>query len=293
MNDHTKPDPNILSGLRKALIGTLPLHDKAGKNPIEGMFPGNAAGKLLAKQALDASWIQEVKVRKSETKTAKSGKTTTSTKEISEWGLTHSGRKYLLEADSPKPILEALLPVIKKIGEPQAPPNPELFRAVIEKATATCMGTIREAFGDLQREVLRVLTPASDVPPVHPSTVLSALMTALQKVEPATVVVPVIKPDLIEYSGHDSKTLGNEILSFVEKSKESGQDRVPFNTLFTELKRSHPHLHVGAFHDALRALEADGRIKFGGWSKMIDDIPVPELALFISHKVMYHVHPAH
>jgi hypothetical protein len=65
-----------------------------------------------------------------------------------------------------------------------------------------------------------------------------------------------------------------------------------FSELYDALDRSHPTLTIGVFHDTLRALDDANRIRLSGWSRMLDDMPRPELALFVSHKVMYYAQPA-
>ena len=58
------------------------------------------------------------------------------------------------------------------------------------------------------------------------------------------------------------------------------------------LRGGHPEMTAGTFHDALRRLDRDGRIKLGGWPKSINDLPEPELALFVRHKVVYYATPS-
>jgi hypothetical protein len=52
-----------------------------------------------------------------------------------------------------------------------------------------------------------------------------------------------------------------------------------------------PRLTIGAFHDALRRLADGGRLRLSGWPKILDDVPDPQLALFVSSKVTYSAHP--
>jgi len=64
-------------------------------------------------------------------------------------------------------------------------------------------------------------------------------------------------------------------------------------TCWNYLKEWHPQLTPGAFQDALRKLYDAGRLRLGGWPRMLDDIPQPQLAFFVSSTVMYYAHPAH
>src|SRR4051794_36260784 len=103
----------ILEGLRKALSGPRPL---LGKD--EALFPSGAKGKAVAQAAVDQGFlIGRTEIVQPATKKEKA-------KEVVLGELTAKGRAHVLEADSPKAVLEALLPAVRAL-EPglTRPPN--------------------------------------------------------------------------------------------------------------------------------------------------------------------------
>jgi hypothetical protein len=124
--------------------------------------------------------------------------------------LTEKGRQHVLDADSPKAVLEALLPAVHALAVGPAPgqkadgPRPEL-----EKATQACVKAVEGAFAKLQKaleaafarleQAVAKATPAPPVgPPLDPAPVLAALQAALARVAtPARAgVSPAAQPSL-------------------------------------------------------------------------------------------------
>jgi hypothetical protein len=142
-------DPAILAGLRKALAGPLPLQVKGA---ADGLFPAGQKGKPLATTAVAKGWLAERK----ELRTT-GAKRKTQKEVVVGWELTDAGRQHLAEADSPKPILEALLPVLHRIADrpvaPPAGPSTESFGRAVADATATCVRAIEESFAKLQKAI--------------------------------------------------------------------------------------------------------------------------------------------
>ncbi len=142
-------DPSILAGLRKALAGPQPLQ---AKGAADGLFPAAKKGKPLADAAVTKGWLAERKELR-----ASGAKGKTQKEVVVGWELTEAGRRHLAEADSPRPILEALLPVLQRIADrpaaPQAGPSAESFGRAVEDATATCVRAIEESFTRLQKSI--------------------------------------------------------------------------------------------------------------------------------------------
>jgi hypothetical protein len=70
---------------------------------------------------------------------------------------------------------------------------------------------------------------------------------------------------------------------------ERGQD-CPFPTLYDHLKTIDAALSIGAFQDFLRSMRERDRLRLTGWAGPLDAMPHPELALFVSSKVMFYAH---
>lgn len=267
----------ILSGLRKALVGARRLTGDGE----ESLFPKGAGGKKLAQAAIDQGLLL-VRMEKAGGK----GKPV-------EFGeLTVTGRKHVLTSDDPKPILEALLPSVKALFRPAIPAeNPIAFRQEVEKAKADCVKAIEDAItkqqeavtkalGQLEQSLTSSLAAQTPPPAVDPGPALAALEAALARVTaPATAPATDRSPSALE----------DPIVAFLEKWARGCQ----FDVLWNYLKEQHLLITIGAFQDTLRALADAGRIRLSGWPRMIDDIPHPELALYVSSKVMYYAHPAH
>ncbi len=293
MAEAPSPDPALLTGLRKAKVGPLPLQEKGA---VGGMFPKGKAGEPLAKHAQQEGLVEEVKEKREVTTTSR-GKSKTTTKDVViGWGLTPAGLQYLADADSPKAALEALLPYVQKLAGPTAQPTTDFtaFAGTVDKATRECVSAIEKAFAGLRADVLRAVAPSNGAA-LDPAPILAALTTALSRIESPTIKPPVVakQPDPTPKPAPDSAgAVTDEIVSFVATWTREKTVGPPLDAIMKHLRVSHPQLTVGAFHDALRRLVGANppSIKLSGWSKTIHELPDPELALFVKHTVMYYAH---
>src|SRR6266511_1346651 len=110
-----QPNPALLPALRKALAGPRTLLGD-GDEPL---FPKGAAGKRLAHAAIQ----QELLVSR-KTTIKVDGKN----KRVEQGELTEKGRQFVLHADDPKPVLEALLPAAQALAAHRTGANTEPFR---------------------------------------------------------------------------------------------------------------------------------------------------------------------
>lgn len=86
--------------------------------------------------------------------------------------------------------------------------------------------------------------------------------------------------------------LASDIVEIVTGWRRERHGGCPLDELYPRLAARHPSLTPGRFHDALRDLHQSGAITLTGWAKSLFELPRPELALFISDKVMYYANPA-
>jgi len=273
----TTPEDAVLAGLAKAfqaLPDTLPL---VGTGSLFGKAGADAADRAVAAGYLDR--------REGAVGTGKKRKT------VTKGVLTEIGLQKVLDRDSPKAQLEALAPVIERLGQAPLAPDTGAIRAELGKATAACVRAVEEAVARMQQAVLDALPRTPAGVPVAP--VLSAVRAAADRVKapprppaPATVAATP-NGDVWSSSGLDG-----EIKSFVRATAARTTVGCAFDALMGHLRAAHPKLSVGAFHDALRRLYDAHAIRLGGWPKSIQELPEPDLALFVSHKVMYYAHPA-
>ncbi|MCE9568162.1 MAG: hypothetical protein K8U57_39670 [Planctomycetes bacterium] len=273
------PDEIIVDALTKAFNALPTAIPLSGSKSLFTAAQGN-----LAEQAVQDGYLTK------SVRSVPGGKG--KSKQIEFGVLTKAGILKVVEKDSPKAALEALLPAIEKIGKPATQPSPSEFKASLETATATCVAAIQTAFASLQRDVLHHITPADGS--ADPAPVLAALRFALEKVEPVVVELPAppLPATTNPPTGLSVKTLVAEVVDFVKATAQERSVGCDFEELFNHLQKRHPDLSIGTFHDTLRNLEETNQIRLGGWARALDDMTRPELALFISYKVMYYAHPA-
>ncbi len=277
------PDPtSILKGLRKALGGPRPLTGD-GDEPL---FPKGAPGKKLVEAAIGQGFLSTIEVGAGKKKTAHGE-------------LTEKGRAHVLAADDPKPILESLLSALRIQEKPaSSPANPDAFREAVVKASTDATKSIEQALAKQQEAITKAiqkleLTLGASLASYAPAPVqdlrpsLSALEATLQRVTAS----PQAPPPLPQVSS--GTTIEDAIVHFVERWAKEKSVGCQFDVIWTNLKADKPALSVGQFQDALRSLYENNKIRLGGWAGMQDEIPKPELAFFVSSKVMFYAHPAH
>src|SRR4051794_36975204 len=135
------PSAALLPKLRKALAGPRTLLGD-GDEPL---FPRGAAGKKLAQAAIQ----QELLTTRKVTIQADGKK-----KKVEQGELTEKGRQFVLHADDPKPVLEALLPAAQVLAAIRTGANTEPFRHAMEQATAQWGQTIRDAIDTLKQSIV-------------------------------------------------------------------------------------------------------------------------------------------
>jgi len=304
-------DEAILSALQKALAAlpaSLPLNAK------DGLFPTSAPAKLLAESAITEGYLTRREVKGTKPK-----------KGVEHGVLTEKGIRRVIEASSPKANLEALLPAVQALGN-LSKMSPETLRLELTRAAetgvqalavelnkasakvtkaisdelarvaASAEQAIKAAFASFSGEAQRALAPSA-VSEINSGSVLDALQQALERIK-----APVI-PDFAPAAGAAEASpppslsspaiLEGAIVDFVNASVREKTVGCQFDVLWEHLKKQQPNLTIGTFQDALRKVHDSRRLRLGGWNRMQDDIPQPQLALFISSKVMYYVHPAH
>ena len=209
--------------------------------------------------------------------------------------LTPEGVQKIASHESPRAAIEALLPVVRSLAQP-ATNTHENLDATFRAAADSCITAMNKAFDAMRGEILGALSKVSSTPPPPPvdaSAALAAIGKALERVSapPApTAVAPKSSPTN-ETPLEDG--IADDIAKLVEESARRTTVGPSFDVLMGHLRPRHRNLTIGAFHDALRRLEQAGRIRLTGWGRMLDDIPEPELALFVSSKVMYYAQPTY
>jgi len=278
-----KSREQILEALRRALAGTpMPLQ---GSPKVPGIFPGGATGKKLADQAIAKGYVAEVP-----------GPPATGKKKSKppRWGqITPAGREFIVEQDSPREVLGALLNLLQgmsgefagstKAGHPDA-------RVEIEKLCQT----LEVQFGQLRKIVQDGLQRTDDEARKRMDKLdvirhcLTTVQGAVEHAMHATPSSPVTMPAASSLS---SQSWEREIEPYLRSRRDRGlAGDCPLSELFAHSRQRRPEPTIGLFHDVLRRLHSENRIRLTGWSGALENIPEPNLALFVAHKVMYYAH---
>ena len=101
------PEAQLLAALRNALAGPMLLYATKSE---PGIFPSGKAGKELAERAKQEEYIEEFRETLPPTGKSKKGK------EVVKARLTTKGRDRVLEAFSPRKLLEDLVPIIRDLS---------------------------------------------------------------------------------------------------------------------------------------------------------------------------------
>jgi hypothetical protein len=284
----SSPDPAaILDGLRKALAGPKTLFGKA-----DALFPSGAKGKPQAEAAIEQGYL----ISRSETIPTPPGKRG-KPKEVVVGELTDKGRQYVLEADSPKRILESLLPGVQALAARQtSQPRADDFRPELEKVTQACVRAIEDGFAKLQKSVeaactkleqavMKALPTPETGPPLDPRPVLAALEAALSRVSlpappgaAATTPGPIPSPPALPVPSPPTPTVqevkprqaipAEQLRAAIRQAYDHLCLFVEFRDKLVEIPRLYheavqqlPGLQVERFHRELEALSAERKVE--------------------------------
>jgi hypothetical protein len=262
-------DEELLILLAKAADGRAYREQKSARG--DGLFPGGAKGKALAAAARDRGLIEfcpdpDAPPPKGKGKPPK----------LTHVRLTSTGREQVLRRLSPRAALEAL----HRLLESRRPVPP----------TADGSSTFAAQVAELRAAVDRLhagLTSEADRQRAEAAEWRQLLGVLEGKVREAVDQTRALATP----PSPDADRLGDETVRFVEAWSRDRGYGCRLDELKAHLDALAPGLSVGAFHDLLRRLHDAGRVRLGGWGQTLDEIPRPELALFVSHKVMYHAYP--
>jgi hypothetical protein len=95
--------------------------------------------------------------------------------------------------------------------------------------------------------------------------------------------------DRVEAS-HGQSRVDSEIERLLERRQQASQvGACSLGDLFAALRQELPTLTVGQFHDRLRAMHENGRLRLMPWTGPLYQLPEPPLALLVGHEVLYYV----
>jgi hypothetical protein len=288
MTSHGNLETKLQNALRHALgQPALPLQAVGGKSPQPGLFPGGKPGKELAEEALRRGYVAAV-----DGAAAPPGKGKAKPKSL--YRVSEAGQRFVLEADSPKAVLESLLPVLRDLAGRVPNATADGQRQSWTQAAAQVQQTLEEQFRLLRQTVQEALEQARDVVAGQFQSLgrLSQLMDLVQgAVERAgrETPAPAVSPPAPSSGAPPNASWTGEVVPFIrERRAHGGTDECPLHEIFNYLKQRQPGLTVGNFQDGMRQLHNAQQIRLSGWNRPLEDIPEPNLALFVAHKVMYY-----
>jgi hypothetical protein len=270
----------IIDALAKAAAdpGGLPLF-AAKSDP--GLFPSAAPGKLASQKCLSDGLVRVIR-------TEAKGRTT---REL--YGLTERGWEFLLAAVNPKQVLEDFVRVLEaRQGEVG-----ELLDTARQMADS--LQGLKEAVTRVLPRVTAMRLPQPHPPASFPEKEggddrfpLSSEERGLGgEVTLSNGTLHMNGTAVLDVPATVTKTdLAAAVLARLADwatSANAGED-CPLPELYRGLTVLDPPPTIGAFHDGLRQLHADGSIYLHPWTGPLYALPEPAYALLVGHGVAYY-----
>jgi hypothetical protein len=241
-----------------------------GSKSVAGVFKGgSAAEKAAARLCLDNSWLEP------SGQFAGKGKTR---KEL--YRLTREGLQAVLARQDPTKLLSELN---QRLADLDAQ-CPHIVQAV-EKNLHHALEQIKNAF----QEALQPLAGLKDL-----GEIKKHLGQILDKVKPVPVEELLAKlPPAAPRTGPPSENQadwGNAVVHMVAEQEQRNRfQRLTLSQVFKQLRASHPNLTLGQFHDGLRRLHEEHRIRLGPYTQALATLDDPANALYLDREVKYYV----
>lgn len=196
--------------------------------------------------------------------------------------ITGKGREWLLDSMTPKAALESLRETVAHQLEAIQATPPE-FHEIATKIEH--LQNELHALADRRKGEVEKLT--------HTVTEIKTVVDrATEETKKLFAVAPAVETPTPAAATevHSTQPLEDAIVKFVgewwaDKSRACGIDEIK-----NHLDHHGHQVTIGALHDALRKLHHSETLRLGSWDKTLSEIPVGELAIFISNKVMYYVY---
>jgi hypothetical protein len=257
----------VVEALTRAAAGPggVPLY--ASKSD-PGLFPNTSAAKPAAQKCLADDLLRV-------TGTDPKSK---SPREL--YALTEKGWEYLLAAVNPKQVLEDFVRVLEarqgEVGE---------LLATARRMAESLQG-LREAVAKVLPVVTeaRVQRPTPQPPPCREGEPALACVGRLHESELEISSGANSSPSL--QGGGWGVGLSSAILAHL--ADHHGPTDCTLPELFRALASDGPAPSIGAFHDCLRELHADGAVALHSWTGPLYALPEPQFALLVGHGIAYY-----
>lgn len=261
--DEDKVRTQLIEALRKGIDGT-PMRLQ-GSTADPGLFPGGQAGARLVQLARTEGLLEEVPPPEPAVKPKGRGKPPV-------WVVvTAKGQQLVRDQDSPRKLLEGLHEKLEARGI-------DLAEGV--RQTQEQLAGIREAV-DVLEKTLRTHF-------AHFQQTAATLRTTLDQL--GTPPVPVVSARPAPAPAADPGKWLDEVVAFVAGQKRLNSfNRPNLKVIFEHLRQTQPTLTLGQFHDGLRGLHQQRRIRLDPYTQALATLQDPEHALYLDREVKYYV----
>jgi hypothetical protein len=256
-------EPLALEALANLLEDVSPrvLH---GSKSVPGVFSGaTAATKAAAQICLDKGWLEVTGQLAGKGKTAKPL-----------YRLTAAGFQAVLARGNPAEILKKLDACLDRLA----------------RDTATLPNMIQEKFAEVTNQVAAL----------HQSLQSTSNELRMALIQTETRLKP---PDLETLqrlfagnsyvppsSGISAQDWSEDVIRLAgEQKKRDPFQRLTLPQVFDHLRGKFPGLTLGQFHDGLRRLQDERRIRLGPFTQALATLDDPRNALFLDREVKYYV----
>jgi len=273
----TQAEPLALEALARLLGEPSPrvLH---GPKPVPGIFAGaSAAEKAAAKHCLDNGWIAPTGEAVGKGKTRK---------EL--YRLAPAGVQAVLAKSDPTALLQALADSVARLDERAAG-----IAQSVETASEAMRRQLEAFMRNLLRDFASTLRPLESFP-VAVQELKAALAKTLEKVKPMDLDELTRKlartGPHAQSPPHAGSAWGEDVIRMAAEQKQrNAYQRLTLPQVFERLRAKHPALTLGQFHDGLRRLQEDKRIRLGPFTQALATLDDPRNALYLDREVKYYV----
>lgn len=124
--------------------------------------------------------------------------------------------------------------------------------------------------------------------PEKMSSIQSAVRSMAEKSQPPDIAT--LARQLATSNSADMNRLESAVHDILGARKAAGEGSdCSLPELYKRLQDKISSLTIGAFHDLLRKLKKEGKVRLTHWALPLMEIPDSDLAFVTSHKVMYYV----
>jgi hypothetical protein len=172
--------------------------------------------------------------------------------------------------------------------------TPSGLQAVIVLSDPTALlRSLADNLARLQGQVADMLRPL-DALPSAVQELKAAVAQALTKIKP--VDVDALSKQLADAQatakplGPQAVDWGDEVVRLTAEQKQRNPyQRLTLTQVYEKLRGAHPSLTLGQFHDGLRRLQDEKRIRLGPFTQALATLDDPRNALFLDREVKYYV----